>query len=271
MQDAARIVRGVSEGLNPSQLAVECNLPFNAVVQEINAAVHDGRLLRSEVQSTLNPDWLDEISLYAKSSRKFPPEKIRAFLKTINGIDLSVEELKFYLVYVGKSFWAGETYGLLSEIECTLHEQIKRILLEKIRASEDEVDVHHWLEAKETAWWRKGVPQDVRVDCVQKREADAQLVPEHPYCYTNLLSLKKIIFCKSKGKGWRLFEDRLPKAIAARKNDFEDDLDKLNLIRNRVMHPVRGTPPNEDDFRFVKRMHEMLQPSKWQKGGQKKP
>ena len=268
MQNAAGIIRGISEGLSPSQLAKDCNLPFDLVVQEINAAVHSGRLLRSEVQSTLNRDWLETIRRYAESSRNFSPEQIRALLKDTAGIDLGVEELQFYLMYIGKTFWAGETYELLCEIERTLHDQIKRILVEKIPVSKDEVDVDHWSEARETAWWRKGVPQEVRIDCVRKREEDSQLVPEHPYCYTNLISLKKIIFSK---KRWPLFVNRLPKAVAAHKDDFADRLDTLNSIRNRVMHPVRGTPPNEGDFRFVRRMHEMLHLSKWRKEGTKNP
>jgi hypothetical protein len=76
---------------------------------------------------------------------------------------------------------------------------------------------------------------------------------------------------KGKAKAWRLFEDRLPKAVAAHKDDFEGALDRLNSIRNRVMHPVRGTPPNEEDFTFVKQMHEALHPSRWSKEGPKKP
>jgi hypothetical protein len=271
MQDAARIIRGIMEGLSPSQIAVDLNLPFNSVVQEINAAVHDGRLLRSQVQSTLKPEWLDALRTFAPTQRKFSPEHIRGFIKQIYRLELSVEELKFCFIYCGKSFWAGETYELLCDIERTLHDQIKRILMEEIRASEDEVDVHHWDEAKETVWWRKGVPEDVRVACVERREKDAQLVPEHPYCYTDLISLKKIIFSKAKGKGWRLFEDRLPKAVVAHKDDFGGYLDRLNSIRNRVMHPVRGTPPNEEDFRFVKQMHETLHLSKWRKQKAKGP
>ena len=68
-----------------------------------------------------------------------------------DGLELSVKELKFCFIYCGKSFWAGETYELLWDIERTLHDQIKRILMENIRASEDEVDDHRWPEAKETA------------------------------------------------------------------------------------------------------------------------
>jgi hypothetical protein len=271
MQDAARIIRGITEGLSPSQIAFDLNLPFKSVVQEINAAVHDARLLRSQVQSTLDPELLDAVGKFAPTRGRHSPERIRGFIKQIDGLELSVEELKFYFIYCGKSFRAGETYELLCDIERTLHDQIKRILAEKIRASEDEVDVHRWPEAKETVWWRKGVPEDVRVACVERREKDAQLVPEHPYCYTDLISLKKIIFSKAKGKGWRLFEDRLPKAVAAHKNDFEGALDRLNSIRNRVMHPVRGSPPNEEDFKFVKQMHESLHPSRWRKPKAKGP
>jgi hypothetical protein len=108
--------------------------------------------------------------------------------------------------------------------------------------------------------------------CAERREEDPQLVPEHAYCYTNLLDLKKIIFAnQQKGKkttrprGWSLFKDRVPKYVADNKQEIEESFSLLNAIRNRVMHPVRGNPPGEEEFKFVKRMYDIWYPSKWRK------
>jgi len=75
--------------------------------------------------------------------------------------------------------------------------------------------------------WRCKGQHNVNPYCV----VHEGLVPEHPYCYTNLISLKKIIFAK---KNWSVFATRLPKAVATHKNEFGDDLVRLNSIRNRV-------------------------------------
>ena len=40
--------------------------------------------------------------------------------------------------------------------------------------------------------------------------------------------------------------------LTYRERDFFDSLDKLNSIRNRVAHPCKDLPVDEDDFLFVK-------------------
>jgi hypothetical protein len=275
MENSKQIVGLVSEGLSPSLIAKQCNLGVGLVIQEILKAVDAGQLLRSQVQSTLNADWLKAVGLFAQHRRKFPPVVIQEMVKLSEpDCGLDVEEIAFYMSYASKEFRAGETYELLSEIERTLHEQIRMILVEEIVIEEEEYETKEILwrrKAKETAWWRKGVPEKVRVDCARAREQDTQLVPEHPYSYTTLINLKEIICNKAKGKGWHLFKDRLPKSVAAHKDDFEENLDRLNGIRNRVMHPVRGAPPSEEDLKFVRRMQETLHLSKWRKRGGKTP
>jgi hypothetical protein len=281
MQTSERIFRWLFEELTPSEIAKQCELSLAFVVKEVHAAVLEGRLLRSQVQSTLNQEWLMTIESLAQYRPKYSPESMLARLKACcPDCQLNVDELKFYLVYSGRSFRAGETYELLSEIERTLHGQIRLVLREwilsggirnekKLLEGREATKIDWFREAAETSWWRKGVPKEVRLACVRAREEDAQLVPEHPYCYTTLTHLKQIIF-QDKGRGWHLFKDRLPKSVADHKDVFEEDLDRLIAIRNRVMHPVRGAPPSEKDLGFVKHMHEALHISMWRKKESKK-
>lgn len=242
-----RVVDFVSEGFSPTQIAKDYKLPFDVVVAEIDSAVHSGRILRSRVQSTLNKDWLRAIGLLAAHPRKFSPEVIQQHVKSFEpDCDLSVEEVRFYMIYSGREFRAGETYDLLCEIERILHQQIKSILVKKY--GEDE-----------GGWWRQGVPEPVRQACVKARESDSEFSGDPPYAYTSLIHLKDIL-----KNQWGVFEHRLPKCVCgSNKTGFLSDLTTLNGIRNRVMHPIRSAPPSEEDFAFAKRMQEVLQLAKW--------
>lgn len=127
----------------------------------------------------------------------------------------------------------GDMYEDVREIELGLHSKIRQILEEEVGPNESE-------------WWREGVPDKVRAKCAQRRELDVDTYVE-PYGYTDLLDLSEIL-----DKSWKYFCETLPKSLRANKGHFLGDLRRLNSIRNRVMHPVRGAPPDEDDFEFVR-------------------
>lgn len=245
-----QIIGLVSEGVGPSVISKRLGLSFGSVAQAIRAAVDAGQLQRSQVQATLDESWLQLIGAMAKNPRISAEQMPNTLRAIYPDCDLDIEGVKFYLAYSGKEFRAGETYELLSEIERTLHKQIERILKQKY--GEEEAD-----------WWRRGVPENVRQDCVKLRESDSEFSGDPPYAYTTLIHLKSII-----DKEWPLFEKRLPEPVVKSKQGKQgimDDLRKLNGVRNRVMHPVRGAPPTEEDLKFVKRMQEALQLSKWRK------
>jgi hypothetical protein len=50
---------------------------------------------------------------------------------------------------------------------------------------------------------------------------------------------------------WELLSAGLSASARADKRQFLSGLDRLNRIRNCVMHPVRGTPPTGEDFAFL--------------------
>jgi hypothetical protein len=127
----------------------------------------------------------------------------------------------------------GDMYEDVRRIELTLHARVKQVLVE-----------HHG--DAEIGWWRKGVPESVRVKCQERRERDLD-EPRDVHCYTDLLDLGKIIESQ-----WNLFSTVLSTSHAANRRAFLDDLARLNRIRNKVMHPVRGALPSEEDFDFVR-------------------
>lgn len=126
----------------------------------------------------------------------------------------------------------GDLYDDLRRIEVGLHCMIRDFLIRQF-GNDD------------AGWWRQGVPESVRVKCQERRERDAD-DPCEPYCYTDLLDLAKIVEAQ-----WSLFRDSFQGTYASNRKALVADLSRLNRIRNKVMHPVRGVCPSEDDFDFV--------------------
>jgi hypothetical protein len=95
-------------------------------------------------------------------------------------------------------------------------------------------------------WWRKGIPSGVRKDCALAKEEDPE-PQDDPYCYTTFIHLQNIF-----DKQWGIFCQLLPKRLASDKSKFLSELVRLNVFRNRIMHPVRGYRPTKHDLDFVK-------------------
>ena len=125
----------------------------------------------------------------------------------------------------------GDMYEDLRCIEIALHKKIQTKLVD--RYGDGEVD-----------WWRKGIPESVRVKCQERREKDKD-EPCEPFCYSDLLDLDTIL-----EKRWSLLKELIRDYTADRKR-LSKDLRRLNRIRNKIMHPVRGQVPDDEDFDFV--------------------
>jgi len=130
----------------------------------------------------------------------------------------------------------GDMYEDLRRIETTLHGRVRRTLVDALGSDESQ-------------WWRQGVPEQVRVKCQERREKDPD-APCMAYCYTDLLDLAKVMEA-----GWALFKDQLPTCYSSNRRQLLEDIGRLNRIRNKVMHPVRGLAPTEEDFDFVHLLH----------------
>ncbi len=121
----------------------------------------------------------------------------------------------------------------ISKIERSLHKFIENTLKREFVNSDQE-------------WWVKGIPMTVRRDCAQRREEDDQ--KQNLYNYTYLIDLQSIL-----NKNWALFEANFQNVSkqCKSKNEFLNNLAKLNEIRNFIMHPVRQQDelsPEETQF-----------------------
>ncbi len=106
---------------------------------------------------------------------------------------------------------------------------------------------------KESGWWAKGIPEQIRKECAERREEDPRRQPT--YNYTDLIHLKAIV-----EKNWKLFEadfQRVSKEIKSKK-DFLAGLVRLNEIRRAIMHPVRRAPA-EEDKKFAQQMRKVIE------------
>jgi hypothetical protein len=132
-------------------------------------------------------------------------------------------------------------YEFVSESELGLHTMVKTALVAEFGETED-------------GWWRRGVAVEIRSQCQERREHDTDPC-ESPFEYSNLIDLSKII-CAN----WSIFQSVLPKEYRSDRKKLEAQLRRLNYIRNSVMHPVKRREWTEDDFEFVRGMHDWLKP-----------
>lgn len=131
----------------------------------------------------------------------------------------------------------GDMYEDLRDIETTLHT--------KIRSS---LEKRYGPEKRE--WWLR-LPLDTRNKCNERCEEDDLRLD--PYCYTDLLDLRKII-----DKNWPDLQTEMGRFSSDRARLMKE-LVKLNRIRIMVMHPARGTRPTEVDFQSVRDLKRELQ------------
>ena len=149
--------------------------------------------------------------------------------------DLSQDDLELFQSLSSPRVFAGDLYEHVSVVEVAIHRFVRVRLEREFGPDED-------------GWWRKGIPSNIRVKCVSRREEDDDPC-EQPYAYTTLVDLVSVI-----SKSWSLFESELPKGYRANRKQLESDLVRLNGIRNSVMHPVKERKWSEDDFVFVRQM-----------------
>jgi hypothetical protein len=236
-----RVAVMIVEGFNPARIAQELKVSTAKVVETVHICVGQGRLRRSEVLFSLSKDFRTQVDLF--EGRELSAERIQTFLSHGLYPESDLEEVRLYILYRTSRAQIGEMYDDLCVLERTLHAKIKSILLRKFGE-------------KDNQWWGTGIPRAVRIACAQAREDNPEF-QFHAYDYTTLIHLKTIL-----DDNWSLFSKRLPKTVAQNKKQFAIDLNRLNKVRNQVMHPVRGEPTSED-LHFVRIMRRSLDVMRW--------
>lgn len=229
------------EGNPPSKIARQLGISPSSVIQYLYVAVGKGFLnfsdlvfsipqeVRSAVDELIAELATDDLSMVSLEARD-------------RQIDVDQNDLRMYLRLRGTII--GDLYFFVTDLEKNLHTLMEDILKREYGNSE-------------RGWWRRGIPEKVRLECAQRRERD--LDPNHhPYYYTDFIHLKQIL-----EEAWSIFSKHLPKNEAKDKRVLIKALIEANAIRNKVMHPVRGYTPSDDDFEFIMDLHGRLAKPNW--------
>jgi len=217
-------LEALRRGLTPGQISKQKGVSLSTTLAYLNQMVGEGKLRRSDIFFSIPHEVRQVI---AESGSVCPPEVSEADFKVVQAYGDGAHAL-------------GDMYDDLREVETFSHSFIKELLVQKHGDSE-------------SGWWRKGIPETIRKACQLRREEDDEPADD-PYCYTDLLDLGRII-----EYSWSDFQSYLGSSYRANRKQFLEDLRRLNGIRRKVMHPVRGTAPNQDDFEFVRSFKLQLQ------------
>jgi len=232
------ITRQLREGLSPLDIRKGLSRGAN-IVHLVLLQVGEGNLHLSEVFFLIPRERQDQ---YEGVLERFPGRRMSSWRSSCAARRLDIEEFTLYVL--SKDSLHGDMYGHLRDLEVGLHGLVRAVL-------------EHAFCMHDDAWWREGVPERIRVKCAITKEEDPQPMSE-PYAYTTLIDLKTIL-----DKQWKVFEKVLPKELSSNKKLLLGWFDRLNAIRNGVMHPIKPIEITQDDFAFVREMRQALSAENW--------
>lgn len=212
------------EGLSPEQISRRMGISLSSVRQYLCTVLGEGELLRTDIAFSIEKAQRDAIENALFKTNLRYNKKIHSRLTVKR---TSHEVISLYLLTRDPR---PDLYNLIGRIELLLHDLVKRVLMA----------VHG------DDWWRKGIPERVRIECQARREQDETPVAD-PYQYTTFMDLKQII-----EQEWPVFSKALPTKMISSKRKTLLELHRTNRIRNRVMHPVKDIGDYEEDYLFVR-------------------
>jgi len=222
-------------GSTPQEIAGHMRISLSSIRQYLCTLVGEGELLRADIAFNIAEKHLieDAIRFSAPPVADGPymtirqAENVYATLAS-QGHKIPRDVIQLYLVTRDA---APDLYALICKIEVLVHRLVKQTL--KVAYGD--------------RWWREGVPEAARKNCQLRREEDKTPLDD-PYRYTTFIELKSII-----ENNWRVFSVALPKALTANKPDTLQRFQRVNGIRNQVMHPVKEINELENDYRFARK------------------
>lgn len=224
--------RKLREGRYPSEIAKEMEISVASVIQYLRTKVGEGSLRLSDLYFSWPADKREVLQKAA--------DRGYADHRTLVSEGLCREELELFRALRNDGMFRGDLYENLSAAEIAIHRLIRSRL-----------EREYGLD--ETGWWRKGVPEKIRSECAARQELDEQ-PSDSKFDYTTLIDLSTIIT-----KSWSLFQDEVPDTYRNDRKQLENDLRRLNSIRNTVMHPIKKRDWSEDEFMFVGRMRRLFE------------
>ena len=229
MPDRTNFVSLLRDGHYPSRIAQATAETTATVVRSLRSAVGHGELRLTDIYFSWPADKravMQELS----GDAAVDPDVLKTH-------DLSEEEFELFAELRRTSMFRADMYDYVSRLEVMLHDLVRDCL---VREFGDE----------DSGWWRKGVSENIRQSCAMKLEGDDD-PDDHPFSYTTLIDLNAII-----DKKWgNLFIEEVPDYYRNSRPDLKSDFNRLNGIRNSVMHPVKRRKLREEDFEFVREMY----------------
>jgi hypothetical protein len=226
-EDTLRMLR---DGLSPKEITKARGVNINTTLGYLDQLIGRGDLRRSDIFFSVPKHIRDAIPISLSIGRTI--QEFSNLIRKLN-INADSEDVIVVMKYGDSRYALGDMYEDIRTIETHLHQIIQEALEEKY--GDEFID-----------WWRQGIPEPIRKNCVVRQEEDPEPVPD-PYCYTDLLDLWQIL-----DRQWKTLKDALPDSFKANKKELQTSLFRLNLIRRQVMHPVRGVIPSEEDFEFIR-------------------
>lgn len=219
----------LQKGYSPSKIAQKMGVTVSTVIGYLYNQVGEGNIRRSDIVFAIDEELRDRVEDILSKKKSASSYDMYYKMKR-SGEAVDIDELKIYLKLRDARVVFGDMYEFMREIEMNLHRIIKSTLR----------DEYH------SKWWRKGVPETIRAECAVLREKDP--VPAvNKYSYTSLIHLKEILDSQ-----WSVFVKALPKKLTSNKRETLKRLEKLNRIRNAVMHPIKGVELTDKDFAFIR-------------------
>lgn len=247
MNNTQKAANRIVELVRPSAISKDLGIPPVELTPILAHAVVLGYIRRSDILFTFPKSLRDAVARLNPARNSATLHRQLQMLKETLEIDGHTDECDafFLWAFTRQSVIFSDLYEMLLTIEIILHKRI-RLCLGK----------GFWRRDENSG--SKGVPLSVRKSCVARQEEEDNPSNE-PYSYTTLIDLKDIIEAN-----WGIFSQKLPASAAKDKKKLLSNFNKLNSIRNKVMHPVRlDEPPGESEYRFVLQMHNTLVLSQW--------
>ena len=230
-------------GNSPSEIARRMGISVASVRQYLYTQVGEGRIRRSDIVFSIPAEKRRAIEDVIDQKKTTNLVTVAIALER-EGFDVDRTELKMYLDLRDSRVSLGDMYEYIREIEVTLHDMVKEVLVAEYGEG----------------WWRTGISESIRKDCASRREGDTEPVRE-PYCYTTFINLSTII-----QKQWNIFSSVLPPEFAgSKKSLLLQELERINNVRNRVMHPVKTHEFTEEEFCFAHHFRKRIGRDKWER------
>jgi len=220
----------LKQGLSPTEIISKLGLNRNTIFQYLSWGIGEGLIRRSDIVFSYDLNTRNTIESISMKMNSIDKSIIFKEVRKENLL-LTRETIEGYLNFRDARFVWGDMYEYIRDIELDFHTFIKNFLVS---------------EYGDKDWWRKGVPEEIRVDCTRLFEIDNEPASE-PFCYTTFIQIGKILEHQ-----WNIFKEKLPDKMSSNRKQLLARLKRLNQIRNSVMHPIKGIQLTEEDFEFIR-------------------